>query len=102
MTYRQRKRNKLKSERGRAKANTRWRLDRERRQFIARHDPIVTGSVLRRIIDINETTGTAVEIVIRDSDTARQIREKLKPHGLRLAGSQNETKHVRLGGQERG
>lgn len=99
MAYGQRKRNKLKSERGRAKANTRWRLDRERREFIARHDPVVTGSVLRRIIDIDEITGTAIEIVIRDYDTARQIRKKLSQCGLSLRGAQRES---RLGGQEKG
>ena len=66
-------------------ANARWEQDRARRDFIATHDPIVTGRVMRRIIDIDERSGTMTEIVIRDFDSAREIRRKLRTVGLTLS-----------------
>ena len=79
------RRRKAASERGKRMAKARWEQDRERRDFLAAHDPVVTGRVMRRIIDINETTGTMTEIVLRDFDSVREIRRKLKTIGLTLA-----------------
>ena len=76
---------KAASERGKRMAKARWDADRARREFLATHDPVVTGRVTRRIIDINETAGTMTEIVIRDFDSVREIRRKLKTIGLTLA-----------------
>ena len=85
MTYRERQRIKAKSSLGKRMANARWAADRARREFLATHEPIVTGRVMRRIIDINESTGTMTEIVIRDFDSAREVRRKLKTIGLTLS-----------------
>ena len=66
-------------------ANARWDQDRERREFLSTHDPIVTGRVMRRIIDSDERTGTMTEIMIRDFDSAREVRRKLKIIGLTIS-----------------
>lgn len=85
MTYRERQRIKAKSALGKRMANARWEQDRARREFLATHEPIVTGRVMRRIIDIDETTGTMTEIVIRDFDSAREVRRKLRTVGLTIS-----------------
>lgn len=85
MTYYKRKLSKSASERGKRMANARWAQDRARRDFLATHDPVVTGRVMRRIIDVDETSGTVTEIVIRDYDSAREIRRKLCSVGLTLS-----------------
>ncbi len=85
MTFYQRKRAKAKSERGKRMANARWSADRARRDFLAAHEPCVTGRVMRRIIDIDEQTGTMIEIVMRDFDSVREILRKLRGIGLTLA-----------------
>lgn len=75
-------------------ASARWAQDRARRDFIARHDPCVTGRVLRRIIDIDDASGILTEIVIRDYDSAREARRKLKTIGLTLSGRLKEVRGV--------
>lgn len=66
-------------------AAARWALDRERREFLAAHDPVAIGMVMRRIIDIDETTGAMKEIVIHNFDSVREIRRKLRTVGLTLS-----------------
>jgi len=66
-------------------ANARWEQDRARRDFMAAHDPCVTGRVMRRIIDIDESSGAATEIVIRDFDSVREVRRKLTKIGLTIS-----------------
>jgi hypothetical protein len=81
----QRQKKKRLSERGRIGGIVSQARQRERRDFLASHDPIVTGRVMRRIIDIDERTGTMTEIVIRDFDSAREVRRKLLAVGLTLS-----------------
>lgn len=68
-------------------ADARWSNDRARRDFLARLDPVVTGQVVRRIIDIDEKSGLASEVVIFDFDSAREMRRKLRVVGLTLSAA---------------
>ena len=65
-------------ERGRKMAAARWRIDRMRRDQLAALSPErYPGRILRRIVVIEEER-TVREVILRESDSEREARRKIK------------------------
>lgn len=71
--------------RGQKMANARWARDRERRDALARVEAIdplrVPGRIVQRVIVIRADQ-TAVEIIKRDTTTAREWKRMKREAGL--------------------
>ena len=64
--------------RGRKMARARWRLDRQRRDQLAALSPErYPGRILRRIVVIDDER-TVREVILRESDSDREARRKIK------------------------
>ncbi len=78
MTRYELQRIKAARERGRKMAAARWRIDRQRRDHLAALSPeSYPGRILRRIVVIDDER-TIREVILRESDSDREARRKLK------------------------
>jgi len=67
--------------RAKNRANARWKIDRAKRDALARINPVVIVGIVRRVVDIRNETDVR-EVVIYDFDSVRSARKKLKSIGL--------------------
>ena len=78
MTRYELQRIKAARERGRKMAAARWRIERMRRDQLAALSPeYYPGRILRRIVVIEEER-TVREVILRESDSDREARRKIK------------------------